>query len=153
VTVIEYPAGIWTSSSAHNAVLAKITADSLNTTISISTRGATIPSSPKFKMNIYQWAQSNPKGSIAKLITDDPGAVFPQPDPMPTTKIIKRVGFNISDPDSTRNNQVIEIFWDSQSTERYDVKNVYYSDKSDRVDITLLDGSKKSFYKTKEVPA
>lgn len=59
--VSEFPSGTWSSSSAHNAVLTKLTRSPIEVTPTI-TRGIT--TGLPIKMDIYQWMLSNPRGSI-----------------------------------------------------------------------------------------
>lgn len=60
VMVSEFPSGTWSSDTAHNAVLVKLTKDPIEVTASI-TRGL---SGTSIRMNLYQWCLSNPRGSI-----------------------------------------------------------------------------------------
>lgn len=61
VIVSEFPTGTWSASTAHNAVLTKLTRDPIEVTASI-TRG--IVAGLPIKMNLYEWCLSNPRGSI-----------------------------------------------------------------------------------------
>lgn len=60
VIISEFPTGTWSSSSAHNAVLTKLTRDPIEVTPAI-TRG--IVAGLPIKMNIYQWMLSNIRGT------------------------------------------------------------------------------------------
>lgn len=60
VIISEFPSSTWTSASAHNNVLYKITRDPIEVSSSI-TRGIT--AGLPIKMNLYQWCLSNPRGS------------------------------------------------------------------------------------------
>lgn len=165
VIMTVFPSTTWPNGiTAHNATVGRLLALSATQLIYSGTRGK-IPSNVSgFKMNRYQWAESNPRGSIYQPPTNAfVGPIFPdnQEDTTTTTttttsttkmaQTYTRIGINISDPDPLTNTMIVEVIWAGAAKDIYTVRNIYFSDKSDRFDFTLLTGRIISVFKTKTV--
>lgn len=121
VMVVLFPSTTWPDGKiAHNAVLGRLTGLTY-TGIDVSMfSGKTLTAPPK--MNIYEWAKSNPKGSIyQKPDHAYTGPVYPQQEPVPLPEPTPTAPVYLSkiyiEGAATAKNLLAEIIWSDAKKE------------------------------------